>query len=596
MGWSQGKGLGANLDGITEHIKVSYKNDSKGMGYKEKEQWTEHDEKFNEFLKNLNCADGAAIDGSNRMSLEEKSQKSKVRVHYRKFTRGKDLSRYSDKDLANIFGKKNLKRDNSIKDVEETTNKYKENEDNTADSDLNFGVQTVKGGSMLDYFKNKLPFGKMQNGYAIGNNGVLKVASNYESEMESPSFSQNEGEGEISEKCKSKRKKIKQIVITEDFELGIENPEFNPKDEEEPIQESCLYEVKRKKSKKIFLENLKAEDEEKKDNLNPYEIIVKKKKKRKLEDNSSGDNPNFVFGDEITNEINGEEYEVKRKKKKQKVSENGLDNPCLNLNDDSKEDTKNEDAEDACDLMLNVAVIPINKTANGLLKQEKEEKNRKRRRKSVRFSEINEEHIIPNDYDLNAAIADDVEKRNELFEINTQVIEHSLQEEKKKDVCDEKEGFVNGGFDIKSIDRMSFYEKEFEKKKKMKNKRIEKGLSNVVFDKHGNALEENIEVITKTIENYQAEVENDINEDKIKNKKLKIGSVGIISDINYHEKTPDGVRLAFKKANFKKVQQWKNEVYTTSSKKSYSHLIVGDVIVGFKNSNLHQIEGYANSK
>lgn len=30
MGWSSGKGLGAKEDGVTEHIKVSYKNDSKG--------------------------------------------------------------------------------------------------------------------------------------------------------------------------------------------------------------------------------------------------------------------------------------------------------------------------------------------------------------------------------------------------------------------------------------------------------------------------------------------------------------------------------------------------------------------------------------
>lgn len=30
MGWQQGKGLGANENGITEHIKMSYKNDSKG--------------------------------------------------------------------------------------------------------------------------------------------------------------------------------------------------------------------------------------------------------------------------------------------------------------------------------------------------------------------------------------------------------------------------------------------------------------------------------------------------------------------------------------------------------------------------------------
>lgn len=30
MGWQQGKGLGANENGITENIKVSYKNDSQG--------------------------------------------------------------------------------------------------------------------------------------------------------------------------------------------------------------------------------------------------------------------------------------------------------------------------------------------------------------------------------------------------------------------------------------------------------------------------------------------------------------------------------------------------------------------------------------
>jgi Pin2-interacting protein X1 len=30
MGWSRGKGLGAKEDGIREHVKPAYKNDSKG--------------------------------------------------------------------------------------------------------------------------------------------------------------------------------------------------------------------------------------------------------------------------------------------------------------------------------------------------------------------------------------------------------------------------------------------------------------------------------------------------------------------------------------------------------------------------------------
>lgn len=30
MGWQHGKGLGAKENGVTEHVKVSYKNDSKG--------------------------------------------------------------------------------------------------------------------------------------------------------------------------------------------------------------------------------------------------------------------------------------------------------------------------------------------------------------------------------------------------------------------------------------------------------------------------------------------------------------------------------------------------------------------------------------
>lgn len=84
------------------------------------------------------------------VSLEDKSKKSKARIHYHKFTRGKDLSRYSEKDLANIFGKKSFKQENVTETsvVEESTPTEQ--------------VFTEKG-SMEDYFKNKMAAIKSKN-------------------------------------------------------------------------------------------------------------------------------------------------------------------------------------------------------------------------------------------------------------------------------------------------------------------------------------------------------------------------------------------------------------------------------------------------
>lgn len=140
MGWSKGKGLGMNEDGEQNFIRVSHKTDQKGMGYQDRDdQWTGHENQFNSLLKSLdNSANVSENESANEepnkgtptfglgfasaekkskksksvkselsgKSLEEMSRKSGVRVHYRKFTRGKDISRYSEKDLANIFGKK----------------------------------------------------------------------------------------------------------------------------------------------------------------------------------------------------------------------------------------------------------------------------------------------------------------------------------------------------------------------------------------------------------------------------------------------------------------------------------------------------------
>ncbi|KAK3914948.1 PIN2/TERF1-interacting telomerase inhibitor 1, partial [Frankliniella fusca] len=111
MGWSQGKGLGANEDGSTDPVTVSYKWDSKGMGYKgaDGDEAVAQQKDFDALLATLsqnNSPDGksTAPHEKSPKSLELMSQKSRARVHYHKFTRGKDLSRASSKDLASILG------------------------------------------------------------------------------------------------------------------------------------------------------------------------------------------------------------------------------------------------------------------------------------------------------------------------------------------------------------------------------------------------------------------------------------------------------------------------------------------------------------
>lgn len=193
MGWSKGKGLGANLDGSLNFIKVAHKDNQKGMGFKDRDdQWTQHEDNFNALLKSFetetggggssDCKDDAedsSGESSGRvgfgfksaepkptkesvfsgMSLEEQSKKSRSRVHYKKFTRGKDMARYSEQDLANIFGKRSLGDKNAYaaQAEEETISKEQVEETQTVTEEKTFGVTVIKTGlSVTDYFKAKM--------------------------------------------------------------------------------------------------------------------------------------------------------------------------------------------------------------------------------------------------------------------------------------------------------------------------------------------------------------------------------------------------------------------------------------------------------
>lgn len=60
FGWSEGKGLGANEDGVTTHIRVAKKQDTLGVGAKKttSDNWLENSSAFDNLLKNLNQSMG----------------------------------------------------------------------------------------------------------------------------------------------------------------------------------------------------------------------------------------------------------------------------------------------------------------------------------------------------------------------------------------------------------------------------------------------------------------------------------------------------------------------------------------------------------
>uniref|UniRef100_A0A8D2IRK9 G-patch domain-containing protein n=2 Tax=Varanus komodoensis TaxID=61221 RepID=A0A8D2IRK9_VARKO len=117
MGWSKGKGLGAQEQGSTEHIKVRVKNNTLGLGasISHEDNWIAHQDDFNQLLADLNDCHGqdgpeATTTEEKKFSLEEKSKTSRKRVHYVKFAKGKDLSSRSEDDLSCIFGKRPVKK------------------------------------------------------------------------------------------------------------------------------------------------------------------------------------------------------------------------------------------------------------------------------------------------------------------------------------------------------------------------------------------------------------------------------------------------------------------------------------------------------
>ncbi|XP_053316924.1 PIN2/TERF1-interacting telomerase inhibitor 1 [Spea bombifrons] len=165
MGWSKGKGLGAQEQGSTEHIRVQVKNNTLGLGasVNHEDNWIAHQDDFNQILAELNNFHGGADsdpppkEEKKSFSLEEKSKSSKKRVHYMKFAKGKDLSCRSDTDLACIFGKREKTKKASPQEEPEVDSKeIEENKSECPSEECESGNTVTSTLSVSEYFAKRM--------------------------------------------------------------------------------------------------------------------------------------------------------------------------------------------------------------------------------------------------------------------------------------------------------------------------------------------------------------------------------------------------------------------------------------------------------
>ncbi|KAA0708747.1 PIN2/TERF1-interacting telomerase inhibitor 1 67-11-3 protein LPTS1 [Triplophysa tibetana] len=263
MGWSKGKGLGKSQQGSTEHIKVKVKNNTQGLGtsISNEDNWIAHQDDFDQLLADLNSCHGQNYtekpteDLSHNFSLEEKSKTSKKRVHYMKFTKGKDLSNRSETDLACIFGKRS-KRKANVKDEGSGGPDSQEERQNENDTENNPNPEAQENTvtstlTMQEYFTQRMAHLKRAQ---VGDSSAASspgVSRNAPSSPASTEESTNASDMEQSKKKKKKRKQENRdvteekedVALTSVTEKGIEESRRSKKQKKSKRRESSTLAV-----------------------------------------------------------------------------------------------------------------------------------------------------------------------------------------------------------------------------------------------------------------------------------------------------------------------------------------------------------------
>ena len=220
---------------------------------KHENNWIAQQDDFNAILADLNKAqqqESEATKAQNNSAhvqkLEERSQNSRARVHYRKSTKGKDLSSKTSKDLDCIFGRRSNVQNTSTSQCEATpvANLSEKSEDARAEFSAKcseHGVVTISTGlSVQEYFAQKMAALK-QKRLLAENNATQEENEKSVCEPEPQNSEKNAQESESKKSKKEKRKESKKRKL----EASEDDEESTPRK-----KKSKKSKKKSKKSKK----------------------------------------------------------------------------------------------------------------------------------------------------------------------------------------------------------------------------------------------------------------------------------------------------------------------------------------------------------
>jgi len=315
MGWKEGEGLGKEGDGMLNPIGVKYKMDNLGFGCTQKydKQWVAHQDSFNDLLAGLSAESTTATettdskpvlaDKAKISSLGQTGKKSGHRYH--KFTKAKDLSQASAKDMEGIFGRSSV---SEAKAVQTEENRAKAEEEKAAPKFEESTQHVRQTENVHEYFKRKMAE-RMARMSGVKTEPIEEAEQlMIKSEPAADSDEREENtEGQQSEPAKKKKKSKK----TKSEPIEEADVKVEPVDDEAEVAHEEV-EVKKKKKKKRKKEAPVEEAE------NEEEVMEQSKPKKKKNKVEAEEEVNLI---EKADEVKKEKKSKKKKKKQVETDE-----------------------------------------------------------------------------------------------------------------------------------------------------------------------------------------------------------------------------------------------------------------------------------